>query len=141
VLSPVTGLSCHRRRRNFFRQLEPASGRHDHTILPSAISAARFIGTAASTASRPTSVTIAKRPFEERDATMSGFDLPDGTSALFFCQGVDPFLREATDLPVGQITRGCDGLDAGGILLIALPSARGVPKKEMLTYAEVVTLA
>jgi hypothetical protein len=35
VLSPVTGLSCHRRPRKLpFANLTPASGRQDHTVLP-----------------------------------------------------------------------------------------------------------
>jgi hypothetical protein len=41
VLSPVTGLFCHRRLRYFTRNLTPASGRQDHTTLPSASSAVR----------------------------------------------------------------------------------------------------
>jgi hypothetical protein len=52
VLSPVTGLSCHRRLRISFchcpvgpikhpQNLTPASGRQDHTILPSAKSVSR----------------------------------------------------------------------------------------------------
>jgi hypothetical protein len=37
VLSPVTGLSCHRRLRKLpFANLTPASGRQDHTTSPSA---------------------------------------------------------------------------------------------------------
>jgi hypothetical protein len=35
-LSPVTGLSCHRRLRMIFANLTPASGRQDHTTSPSA---------------------------------------------------------------------------------------------------------
>src|SRR5947209_5228161 len=46
--------------------LTPASGRQNHTTSPSA--SAPFVkGTTASTASRPTFVTIAKRPSEGRD--------------------------------------------------------------------------
>jgi len=45
--------------------LTPASGRRDHTSLPSA-SVPFVIGTSTSTASRPASVTIAKRP-SDRD--------------------------------------------------------------------------
>jgi hypothetical protein len=52
VLSPVTGLFCHRRQRISFchcpvgpikhpQNLTPASGRQDHTILPSAASVSR----------------------------------------------------------------------------------------------------
>jgi hypothetical protein len=36
ALSPVTGLSCHRRPRNDSVNLTPASGRQDHTTSPSA---------------------------------------------------------------------------------------------------------
>ena len=40
VISPVTGLSCHRRCTELLpRNLTPASGRQDHTTSPSAISA------------------------------------------------------------------------------------------------------
>jgi len=39
ALSPVTGLSCHRRLRDTPARLTPASGRQDHTALPSASSA------------------------------------------------------------------------------------------------------
>ena len=92
VLSPVTGLVCHRRQRNTECQkpgradmpsvnLTPASGRQDHTTSPSAL--APFVsapltahgkpalppGFAPDAARvhripRPTSVTIAKRPSE-----------------------------------------------------------------------------
>jgi len=63
ALSLVTGLSCHHRRRKLvFANLTPASGRQDHTTSPSAL--APFVkSTKASTASRLTFVTIAKRPF------------------------------------------------------------------------------
>jgi len=64
VLSPATGLFCHRRRRNCSADLTPASGRQDHTTLPSARQALSSSAPLASTASRPTSVTIAKRPSE-----------------------------------------------------------------------------
>src|SRR5450759_1607449 len=43
ALSPVTGLSCHRRLRKLpFANLTPASGRQDHTTSPSASSALVF---------------------------------------------------------------------------------------------------
>jgi hypothetical protein len=51
VLSPVTGLFCHRRSRIQPATLTPASGRQDHTTSPSA-SAPLVNGTSASTASR-----------------------------------------------------------------------------------------
>jgi hypothetical protein len=51
ALSPVTGLSCHRRLRVESANLTPASGRQDHTTSPSA--PAPFVkGAFASTASR-----------------------------------------------------------------------------------------
>jgi hypothetical protein len=52
VLSPVTGLYCHRRPAKLLSQdLTPASGRQDHTPSPSAL--APFVkSAAASTASR-----------------------------------------------------------------------------------------
>jgi hypothetical protein len=53
VLSPATGLSCHRRLADsYLRNLTPASGRQDHTTSPYAISIVRLRDTAASTASR-----------------------------------------------------------------------------------------
>jgi hypothetical protein len=74
-LSPVIGLSCHRRRRKLvFADLTPASRRQDHTTSPSA--SAPFVkGAAASTASRPAFVTIASRPSLGRDDERYGFDL------------------------------------------------------------------
>jgi hypothetical protein len=64
ALSPVIGLSCHRRLADSYpRSLTPASRRQDHTTSPSATQAPSSEAPAASTASRPTSVTIAKRPF------------------------------------------------------------------------------
>jgi hypothetical protein len=64
ALSPVIGLVCHRHRRNCFHRLDAgveASGPHDFAVRMSALSS---LAPPASTASRPTSVTIAKRPSE-----------------------------------------------------------------------------
>jgi hypothetical protein len=53
ALSPVTGLSCHRRRRKLvFANLTPASGRQDHTTSPSARCAFSSATPPASIASR-----------------------------------------------------------------------------------------
>ena len=52
VLSPVTGLFCHRRPRDKPATLTPASGRQDHTTSPSASSVVRQRAAKASTASR-----------------------------------------------------------------------------------------
>ena len=107
VLSPVTGLSCHRHLADIPRNLTPASGRQDHTTSPSAttsfvcapVDRSRAQRTAlqprlradaaASTASRPTSVTIASRPSCGRDGRILSGDLPDGLSGIFFELGLD----------------------------------------------------
>jgi hypothetical protein len=79
VLSPVTGLVCHRHRRIGLRQLDAsvgASGPHDFAVRCNRRSSARRLArpnAAASTASRPASVTIASRP--------SG----DGTKSRYSC--------------------------------------------------------
>jgi hypothetical protein len=62
VLSPVIGLSCHRRLRRCFRKLDAgveASGPRDFAVRGKHRSSATL---RASTASRPASVTIASRP-------------------------------------------------------------------------------
>src|ERR1700730_12213579 len=67
VLSPVTGLVCHRHQRSRLRELDAsvgASGPHDFAVRKSAPSS---LAPPASTASRPASVTIAIRPSGERD--------------------------------------------------------------------------
>jgi hypothetical protein len=89
----------------------PASGHQDHTTSPSATVSTKATrrswyqsrrsfsegGSAplvsrhpASTASRPASVTIAKRPYCRGGTGRTGKDdLPDGQSGLFFADGVD----------------------------------------------------
>src|ERR1700736_2562875 len=89
------------------QDLTPASGRQDHTTSPSATTS--FFSAlvdrplpqrtalqprlradaAASTASRPTSVTIASRPSCGRDGRILSGDLPDGLSGIFFELGLD----------------------------------------------------
>jgi hypothetical protein len=67
ALSPVTGLSCHRRLRNRFRKLDAsvgASGPHDFAVRKQALSSA---APPPSTASRLASVTIASRPSVRRN--------------------------------------------------------------------------
>jgi hypothetical protein len=57
---------------------------------------------AASTASRPNVRDDGQRPsFRAGTAEISGGDLPDGTSEIFFAQGLD---KDSSNLPVGQIT-------------------------------------
>jgi hypothetical protein len=62
-LSPVTGLSCHRRQADYSAKLDTSvgvSGPHDFAVR---ISAIRLLTLLASIASNPASVTIAIRPF------------------------------------------------------------------------------
>src|SRR5882757_6434477 len=78
VLSPVNGLSCHRRCAGMTqRNLTPASGRQDHTTSPSASATFVFV-TSASTASHRAFVTIATRPSFGWDARSYALDLPVG---------------------------------------------------------------
>src|SRR5216683_1755536 len=87
--------------------LTPASGRQDHTILPSAESISRQravdrsqiqrtrpatpsgANAAASTASRPASVTIASRPSVGRHGKSSRDDLGGAGSGIFLQTGLD----------------------------------------------------
>jgi len=118
VLSPVIGLVCHRHPRIWHvktrlglrtsANLTPASRRQDHTTSPSAESIVRprairsLTGlvdppchplaspdAAASTASRPTSVTIAKRPSEGRDGDGFRSDLGQAGTEIFLQRGLD----------------------------------------------------
>jgi hypothetical protein len=62
ALSPVTGLSCHRRQWSYLHQLDAsvgASGPHDFAVRKIALSSGAHL---TSTASRPAFVTIASRP-------------------------------------------------------------------------------
>src|SRR6267154_6094878 len=84
VLSPVTGLVCHRHRR-LPADLTPASGCQDHTTSPSA--PAPFVkGASASTASRPAAVTIACRPSVGQDGGVVKVICPT-PEAKYFCKG------------------------------------------------------
>jgi hypothetical protein len=70
------------------KNLTPASGRQDHTTSPSASSA--FVNApSASTASRLTSVTIAKRPSVEAGWQGFRFDLGRRRSGIFLQMGLD----------------------------------------------------
>jgi hypothetical protein len=105
ALSSVTGLCCHRRRHNCqsnHRQLDISvgiSGPHNFAVrfLRSSSKSAK-----ASTASRPTFVTMANAPLLRRDARSCKIDLPDGLSEIFLQTGLD---RHFADLPDGQISR------------------------------------
>src|SRR6202158_4219976 len=90
VLSPVTGLFCHRRPRKLpSANLTPASGRQDHTTSPSACRA--FVLSAASVhrIPFPTSVTIAKRPSLGTGQRRYIADLRKARSGIFLQRGLD----------------------------------------------------
>ena len=83
-----------------------ASGPHDF-----AVRIKRLVrSAAASTASRPASVTIAKRPSCERDGRVGKVICPTGKAEIFFTRGLDR--ANSPDLPVeaGQVLRSCDGI-------------------------------
>ena len=69
ALSPVTGLSCHRRHAGLtLRNLTPASGRQDHTTSPSASASLALRHQHVHRIPHPTSVAIARTPlFRVRD--------------------------------------------------------------------------
>ena len=85
ALSLVTGLFCHHRQQNDFRQLDAsvgASGPHDFAVR---INIARPAISPASTASRPNVRDDREAPLlSGRDGVSDNFDLPDGTSEIFF---------------------------------------------------------
>src|SRR6266852_4069229 len=73
--------------------LAPASGRQDHTALPSAkaplVRAIIALGTSRPPQSRSAFVTIAIRPSEERNGTNEATDLGYSGSGIFFEAGLD----------------------------------------------------
>src|SRR5216684_3305221 len=129
VLSPVTGLVCHRHQRilavsvrsdrHASANLTPASGRQDHTTSPSAaiVSRQRAIdrsqvfrpalrspraqNAAASTASRPAFVTMANAPLVGWDAKSSRCDLGGVKTEIFLQRGLDTRVNKPPD---GQIS-------------------------------------
>jgi hypothetical protein len=110
VLSPATGLFCHRRPRKLpFANLTPASGRQDHTSSPSA--SAPFVKSAARVHRIPPRVRDDRDTPLEWDETANHIFLIWGSEKQkYFCKGGWKFLqlgldRHATDLPVGHVTR------------------------------------
>jgi hypothetical protein len=63
VISPVTGLCCHRRQRKYFRQLDASVGASEPHDFAVRLTCCSSKAPSASTASRPAFVTIASRPF------------------------------------------------------------------------------
>jgi hypothetical protein len=93
ALSPVIGLCCHRRRRSLLRQLERQRRGVRTTRLRRPQGAPSSEAPPASTASRPASVTIAKRPSVGRDGAKYGSDLGRRRRELFFEEGLDRWNR------------------------------------------------
>jgi hypothetical protein len=89
VLFPATGLFATVVERNFFRQLDASIGAsepHDFAVRRPGT----FVSAPpASTASRLTSVTIAKRPSEGRDSEGYGCDLGEKRTRIFLERGLD----------------------------------------------------
>ena len=82
--------------------LTPASGRQDHTALPSASSALVF-GTIRVHRIPPRVRDVAQRPSVGRDGASSKFDLPDAQSEIFLQTGLDSSkVGGRADLPDGQ---------------------------------------
>jgi hypothetical protein len=87
--------------RAFTQSLTPASGRQDHTISPSA--SASFVQQRIRVHRIPCRVDdVGQRPSVARDGRPNASDLPDGTSEIFFAEGLD------VKQPAGQITRPID---------------------------------
>ncbi len=92
ALSPVTGLSCHRRPQEalLLENLTPASGRQDHTTSPSAKQRSRQQRYQRPSHPRPTFVTIAKRPCRVgRDGERYAGDLGPKGTGIFLQRGLD----------------------------------------------------
>src|SRR5258708_30076198 len=102
VLSPVTGLFCHRHQRNCFHRLDTSVGGVRTTRLRRPLSCRSSKALSASTASHPASVTIAIRPSVGWDGDRYRSDLGQTRKDLFLQTGLD---SKFTDLPVGQISQ------------------------------------
>ncbi len=101
-LSPVTGLSCHRRPREVaFRELDAsvgASGPHDFAVRKKR---PRLQRRSASTASRPALMTLRNAPLSGRDDGDRRADLAYGEAEIFLRKGLD---RVRAKQPDGQIS-------------------------------------
>ena len=84
-LSPVTGLSCHRRLAMLLQRLAPASGRQDHTTSPSAISVRSSC--VASTASHRAFVTLRNAPHRVETREDKSVICPTAKAEYFSVKG------------------------------------------------------
>ena len=103
VISPVTGLFCHRHFAGIIlRTLAPASGRQDHTTSPSACTVSRLL------TCRVHRIPLHVRDDREtplmweRDGDSCKFDLGEARSGIFLRAGLDRFSCATPDLPVRQ---------------------------------------
>src|SRR3979490_1057316 len=88
VLSPVTGLFCHRHPRKLpSANLTPASGRQDHTPSPSASRRSRLWRRLRPPHPVPTFVTMANAPLSGRDGGIYTTDLSSEKQKFFFDRG------------------------------------------------------
>ncbi len=105
VLSPVTRLCCHRRRRDakHHRQLSASLGApepHDFAVRDIVTRLVRY---RVHRIPHPTFVTIAKRPsYRRRDARKDGFDLPDGARGKFASPWHDGQFANGTYAPFSR---------------------------------------
>jgi len=98
-------LSCHRRLRNEFRQLERQRRGVRTTRLRRPPQALSSEAPSASTASRPAFVTIAKRPSIGTGRRINNGVSTEPRNEIFLQRGLDrKLLGSLIDLPVGQIT-------------------------------------
>jgi hypothetical protein len=91
ALSPVNGLSCHRRPANIFAKLDAsvgASGPHDFAVRERLRSS---FANSASTASHRAFRDVRNALSSGETGRASSPDLPDGESKIFFARGLDRF--------------------------------------------------
>jgi hypothetical protein len=89
VLSPATGLSCHRRLRTCIRKLDTSvgvSGPHDFSVR---LSALRPKAHPRPPHPAPRFVTLRNAPLLGQDGASCRFDLPDAESEIFLQTGLD----------------------------------------------------
>ena len=85
------------------KNLTPASGRQDHTALPSAFGA--YVSRAIRVHRIQPRVRDVRTPLCGVDGGSSKIDLPDVLSGIFFAQGLDGGKPERRgDLPVGYMS-------------------------------------
>ena len=113
VLSPVTGLCCHRRSAEHSTKLDAsvgASGPHDFAVRKHAVRPRQCWRSAlyVHRIPHPTSVTTAKRPSCEAGWRINKTVSTKRRNEIFFATGLDSnqieALQQILDLPVGQIS-------------------------------------